>query len=224
MVVGVAAAVFEAALLPGLVLGVAAMLVPKAPPGVGASLNPLFRSTVRAAYKIGHKTKEMMTEAHEHVNDIVAEMHAEARLACLEVFGLGAKRTAQGAHVGYFASRILLSRLVNEASALLLERGVAGATSPIVAGLVSEIAQRFGVVVAERASTSVLPMLGALGGASVNYLFMTHFQRVAHGHFSVRRLERHYGAEAVRGFYQDLAARVSAPPRAAARMEARRLR
>ena len=73
-VVGVAAAVFEAALLPGIVLGVAA---PKYLPKMGAALKPLFRSTVRGAYKMGQKTKEMLAEAHEQVNDIVAEVHAE---------------------------------------------------------------------------------------------------------------------------------------------------
>jgi hypothetical protein len=46
-VVGVGVAVFEAALLPGVVLGVAAMLVPKYLPRMGTTLNPLFRSTVR---------------------------------------------------------------------------------------------------------------------------------------------------------------------------------
>ena len=76
-VVGVGVAVFEAALLPGLVLGVAAMLVPKALPSVGAVLNPLFKSTVRGAYKFGQKTKEMVAEAQEHVNDIVAEAKAD---------------------------------------------------------------------------------------------------------------------------------------------------
>ena len=46
---------------------------------MGAALNPLFRSTVRGAYKMGRKTKEMLAEAHEQVNDIVAEVHAGLR-------------------------------------------------------------------------------------------------------------------------------------------------
>jgi hypothetical protein len=77
-VVGVGVIVFEAALLPGLALGVAAMLAPKVLPNLGAALNPLFKSTVRGAYQVGRKTKEMMAEAHEHVNDIVAEVHSDA--------------------------------------------------------------------------------------------------------------------------------------------------
>jgi hypothetical protein len=76
-VVGIAAAAFEAALLPGIVLGVAAVAVPRFLPKAGAALNPLFRSSVRGVYKMGQKTKEMLAEAHEQVNDIVAEVHAE---------------------------------------------------------------------------------------------------------------------------------------------------
>jgi hypothetical protein len=80
-VVGVGVAVFEAALLPGVVLGVAAMLVPKVLPNVGAAIAPAVRSTVRGAYVLGQKTKEMVAEAQEHVNDIVAEVHAESAAA-----------------------------------------------------------------------------------------------------------------------------------------------
>jgi len=76
-VVGIGAAFFEAALLPGVVLGVAAVCVPRFLPQIGAALNPLFRSTVRGAYKIGEKTREMVAEAQEQVHDIVAEVDAE---------------------------------------------------------------------------------------------------------------------------------------------------
>jgi len=76
-IVGVGVAVFEAALLPGVVLGVAAMLVPKYVPRMGAALSPLFRSTVRGVYKVGQRTREMVAEAQEHVHDIVAEVNAE---------------------------------------------------------------------------------------------------------------------------------------------------
>jgi hypothetical protein len=76
-VVGVGAAAFEAALLPGIVLGVAAMWLPQYFPKMSEALNPLFRSTVRGAYKLTHKTREMMAEAQEQFHDIAAEVHAE---------------------------------------------------------------------------------------------------------------------------------------------------
>jgi Protein of unknown function (DUF5132) len=77
-VVGAGVLIFEAALLPGLVLGVVAMMVPKYLPKLGSAFNPLMKSTVRGAYKMGQKTKEMFAEAQEHVHDIVAEVDAEA--------------------------------------------------------------------------------------------------------------------------------------------------
>ena len=76
-VVGAGVVIFEAALLPGLVLGVATMLVPKYLPQIGSAINPLVRSTVRGAYRMGQKTREMMAEAQEQVHDIVAEVDAE---------------------------------------------------------------------------------------------------------------------------------------------------
>jgi hypothetical protein len=40
---------------------------------------------------------------------------------------------------------------------------------------------------------------------SVNYAFIEHFQEVARGHFTVRRLERVYGKDVVRTEYERLA-------------------
>jgi hypothetical protein len=77
-VVGIGAAAFEAALLPGIILGVAAMWLPQYFPKMGETLNPLFRSTVRGVYKMGHKAREMVAEAQEQVQDIAAEVHAES--------------------------------------------------------------------------------------------------------------------------------------------------
>jgi hypothetical protein len=114
---------------------------------------------------------------------------------------------------GYYASRALLGRFAADATALLLERGAASLSAPIVGGLVSEIATRFSVVVTERSAASALPVLGAVGGATVNMMFMNHFQRVARGHFVVRRLERQYGVDVVRRLYDEYAIRPVKPQR-----------
>jgi hypothetical protein len=79
-VVGIGAAVFEAAILPGLVLGVAAMCMPRLYPKIGSVLHPLFKSTVRGAEQLRQKTREILAEAQEQVRDIVAEVDAEKRL------------------------------------------------------------------------------------------------------------------------------------------------
>jgi Protein of unknown function (DUF5132) len=77
VIVAAGAALFEAALLPGLVLGVAAMAAPKYMPKLAGALGPVFKSTVRGTFKFAQKSKEAFAEAQEHVNDIVAEVKAE---------------------------------------------------------------------------------------------------------------------------------------------------
>jgi hypothetical protein len=126
----------------------------------------------------------------------------EARLACVEVFALGAPNVDTGrTDIGYYASRALIGRLAADATSIFAERSVASLSAPVVSGLVTEIATRFGVVVSERSAASALPVLGAVGGATINVLFMNHFQRVARGHFAIRQLERQYGATVVRRHY-----------------------
>ena len=78
-VVAVGAAVFEAALLPGIAIGVVATLAPRALPSIVGALGPAFRSSVRGVYQLGQRTREIVAEAQEHVSDIVAEADAEAR-------------------------------------------------------------------------------------------------------------------------------------------------
>jgi len=123
------------------------------------------------------------------------------------VFALGARRTAVRTDLGYFAARALMTRLTGNATAYVVERGAAELSGVMVNSLVAEIVSRFGIVVSDRLAASALPVMGAVGGATVNVIFMNHFQQVAQGHFTVRRLEREYGPETVRLHYAELAAR-----------------
>ena len=60
---------------------------------------------------------------------------------------------------------------------------------------------RFNTVVGEKIVAQGIPVVGAVGGATVNVLFIDHFQDMARGHFTVRRLERIYGPDEVRTRY-----------------------
>jgi len=80
-VICVGAALIEAALIPGMVIGVAAMLAPKALPKLGTAVEPMFRGAVRGTYKLGQKARHIMAEAQEQVHDIVAEENATAAAA-----------------------------------------------------------------------------------------------------------------------------------------------
>jgi EcsC family protein len=129
-------------------------------------------------------------------------------LACVEVFALGGRAgSTEVSESGYFATRTVLAKTVTETARFIAERGVVKEGGPVLLKLVTQVAARFGVVVSQKVAAQALPVVGALGGAAVNFAFMQHFQEIARGHFTVRRLERLYGKEAIRAEYDLIAAR-----------------
>ncbi len=129
----------------------------------------------------------------------------ETALACLEVFALSG-RTPADDHLesSYFAIRTLLARSMSEASRYIIDKGVVDEAAPIFVKLASKIAARFGVALSRKFAAQAIPIIGAMGGAAVNLAFLQHFQQIAEGHFTVRRLERTYGAAIVRTEYERL--------------------
>jgi hypothetical protein len=127
----------------------------------------------------------------------------ETALACLQVFALGGRDgKADGAESGYFAVRGMLAKSVAEAARFVAERGVLAEGAPVLVRFIGQVASRFGVVVTQKLAAQAVPVIGALGGAAFNYAFIDHFQEVARAHFTVRRLERRYGKDAVRVAYE----------------------
>ena len=127
-------------------------------------------------------------------------------LACFEVLTMGGRsRGDDGAESGYFAARAMLAQQVAAATEYLAVHGLAGRGGPLIVQLLSAIASRFSVNVNQKLALQAVPVIGAATGAALNALFMRHFQAMARGHFVVRRLERHHGAEAVRVAYRALA-------------------
>ena len=132
----------------------------------------------------------------------------DAQLACVQVFGLGGRSGRDdGAETGYYAVRIGLARAISEAAELIARRGMVEQGAPVIVRLVSAIAARFNVVVTEKVAAQALPVVGAACGAAVNLAFVSNFQRVAEGHFVVRRLERRWGFDAVHAAYEAIAVR-----------------
>jgi hypothetical protein len=131
----------------------------------------------------------------------------EARLACIEVFALGGSSDSDDAsETGYYAVRAGLSKLAPQAAEQLARSGVTRKGADFVARFVSRISPRFSAILGEKLAAQAAPILGALGGGTINYLFLDHFQNMARGHFIIRRLERVHGAGPVRNEY-DLIAR-----------------
>jgi hypothetical protein len=128
----------------------------------------------------------------------------EAALSCVQVFALGG-RPGDASESGYFAVRGMLAKSVTQAARFIVERGAIEEGGPILVRFITQVASRFGVIVTQKLAAQAIPLIGALGGAAVNYAFIEHFQEVARGHFTVRRLERVYGKEVVRREYERLA-------------------
>jgi hypothetical protein len=135
----------------------------------------------------------------------------ETALACLEVFALGGTGSRDdAAESAYFAVRSFLARSTAEAARYITERGVVEEGAPHLMRFLAHIASRFGIVVSQKFAAQAVPVIGAFGGAVVNYAFIDHFQTVARGHFAVRRLERVYGKDTVRAEYDRLREEISA--------------
>jgi hypothetical protein len=124
----------------------------------------------------------------------------EAGLACLEVFALGPQNTPRGVD----ETRTALAQVTREAVSYITQKGMAKESAPALLSFIGRIASRFGLEVSEKLAAELVPIVGAVGGLTLNLLFTQHFQSIAEGHFVIRRLERKYGAEAVRRDY-DLA-------------------
>jgi hypothetical protein len=135
------------------------------------------------------------------------------RLACLEVFALGHTGLAapDGAEGGYFALRVLLARGLALAADTLVRKGAAHSSSALMHRALAPIVARFTAVVSQKLALQGVAVLGAVGGAAVNLAFIEQYYGLARGHFTVRRLERVYGAEAVRAEYGQLIIKAGHP-------------
>lgn len=133
----------------------------------------------------------------------------EGALSCIQVFALGGGKLAttgeSGAALtesGYFAVRAALAKTMTEATRYAGSMALLDHSSSALVRFAGQVAARFGIVVSEKVAAQAVPILGAVGGAAVNTAFMNHFQSTARAHFIIRRLERTYGAPAVRAAYE----------------------
>ncbi len=128
----------------------------------------------------------------------------ETRLACVQVFALGG-RTSDDDNLdnAYLTLRCLLANEMRLAVAYLAKEANKE-VQPVLIRLIQTVATRFSIVVEEKLIAQSIPVIGALGGATINAAFMDHFQDKAKGHFIFRRLERRYGAAVVEDAYRSI--------------------
>lgn len=130
---------------------------------------------------------------------------AESQIACIQVFALGGRtREDEAADLGYYGMRVTLG-LYFERDILEYAANVEGPHIPAAIDLMRAIAARFGVVITDKTAAQMVPVAGAVSGATLNLIFLHHYQNVAKGHFIVRRLERQHGIDHIKDEYQRLA-------------------
>ncbi|MBC8732366.1 EcsC family protein [Paraburkholderia sp. UCT2] len=129
----------------------------------------------------------------------------DTQLQCLTVLGMGGTSSEDDdADLGYFFMRGALAQAVSKASSEVASKGFTTHGSAALLRLLNAIAARFSVQVSEQIAAKSIPAIGAVLGAMVNTVFIDHFQQVAHGHFTVRRLERQYGQQTIEAVYRTL--------------------
>lgn len=123
-------------------------------------------------------------------------------LECVQVLALGGPSGSDdAADIGYFATREAMAKAVAEAAAHIAKHGLEKGGAPALVRLILLIAERYSIPVTAKAAAQLIPAIGAVGGAVINTLFMDHFQDMARGHFTVRRLEEKYTPALVREEY-----------------------
>lgn len=76
-----------------------------------------------------------------------------------------------------------------------------------LAELIQKIAARFGIVISEKVAAQAVPVVGAATGALINVMFTDFYQDMAHGHFTVKRLEKKYGYDVVKQEFERIGRR-----------------
>jgi hypothetical protein len=131
----------------------------------------------------------------------------ETRMACVQVFALGGRaQSDDAAETGYYGVRFALASSVSAAAEQIARQGLSSQGLPALARLVHAVATRFGVNLSQKAAAQLMPVFGAVGGATVNAIFIQHYQLMARGHFVIRRLESTYGQQPVKERYDSIAA------------------
>ncbi len=178
--------------------------------GFFGSLNPIGAAIFVSELFVSTRfmMRSIMDIARSEGEDIYSP---EAQMACLQVFALGGKsKDDDVAETSYYSSRMAMTAALKGATTYLSKYGVKGlgkmmltSANPVLMA-VGLIASRLTIQISEKFISQAIPVIGAAGGGAINYVFMDHFQKMAKSHFTIRRLERKYGENVVKAYYNEM--------------------
>lgn len=129
----------------------------------------------------------------------------ESKLECLSIFSLGGKSNSDDiSDTGYYIIRSSLASMIVDSSKYLTVKKATKEIGPTLIKLLQTIASKFSLQVSEKAIAMSLPIIGAVGGATINAMFISYYQQIAEGHFAMRYLERKYGKEKIKEIYEKI--------------------
>lgn len=103
--------------------------------------------------------------------------HPDTRADCLQVFAAaGPLSDDDGTDLAFLSLRM----------------SVTGAS---LQKLIATVAPRLAVVMGQKLATQTIPVLGAVAGATTNYVFTSYYQDMAHVQFGLRRLAQDTGED-----------------------------
>lgn len=174
-----------------------------------------FSGAVGGSFGIAALAIELPVSATIMLRSIadIAQSHGEdleeldSKMACLAVFALsggGSTKTSESADTSYYAVRSFLTKALGDTTNHIAVHGFSKEGAPALIKLINAVSTRFSIPVSGKLAAQSLPVIGAVSGASVNWLFIQHYQKMAKAHFSIRALERKYGDRVVENVYKDI--------------------
>ena len=118
--------------------------------------------------------RAIQTIADEHGFD---PSHPDTRAECLQVFASAGPLAEDDS---------------TDLSFLTLRASVTGAT---LHTLIKQVAPKLAVVLGQKLAAQMVPVLGAVTGAAINYSFTSYYQEMAHVSFGLRKLAEETGSD-----------------------------
>ncbi len=190
--------------------GKAEGLIDRLPPSVRSGLVGATEQALTVAMRAAHRSRSAVPDQKEWVNTAVVTAMGAAggfggaptALIELPVTTTMLLRAIQGVAVEHgfdpASENVLFDCIRVFASAGPLERddgadlGFVSLRLTLTGGamhrLIAAVAPRLATVLGQKLAAQTVPVLGAVAGATANYVYTSYYQQIAHVHFGLRRL------------------------------------
>jgi len=128
------------------------------------------------------------------------------QLQCLYVFTLGSPNRDEDDDLdsAYLSSRLAFEKMMRSATKYMAHKSAAellkildSGTAPALIKIITRVAKSFQLTLTEKLLAKSVPLIGAVGGATINALFCDYFTEAARYHFGILHMEEVHGRDIV---------------------------